>query len=356
MIPSPGYSQLSRPLFAPGLTGQGEVKFNIGTVVPVNPLNTGEMLLANTAYQTRNGVVGLMQQTRLTTSALKDILYSIRSLNSMVNVLDDKSNALVDMIQESYVSDKAETEISLCDMGSQALSATASLCYMIPGVGATFGTLFSYASDLVDWYGEAVKSSRRLENFNMRRTAFFDNANTRQYVDELAARICNMDDSIARLERVNEWLCLRERDMFASESWLFENAVVEEGFNFFSAVDENGVTNMNVLGILYPCVTEGDKHVKWSAIDLQANTVQSGVLRDLRNYRRESRGSLAHFMFGASRTLHIERVSSTPIFIPDPMLDQRMLELKRAMSGFSRHSVTKLCQIHAFLQLGGRTV
>nr|APG79148.1 hypothetical protein 4 [Hubei odonate virus 15] len=333
-----------------------DMKFNVGTAIPVNPLSTGEMLLANTAYQTRNGVASLMSHAKLTSALLKEIVSSIRDLGCIVDILDKRSTALVDMIEDLVNVEKSENEALLCDLGSQALSAAATMCYTIPGIGTAFGAIFSYAGDLVDWYGDSIRSSRKLEQFAMRRTAFFDNMNTAQYSDSLGRKLRNFDDIESRMELVQDWLCKNEIDMYMNESWILGNSEASNGFNFYALIDKDKAVKKEMLGITYPVVQGRQGNMHWSVIDLNSDTMQKGILYNSECYRRDMINNLSHFMVGAKRYESIEKVSFTPIFIPDEMIESRVMEMGKVLAQFSKHHTTKLSQIHAYLQLGGKTI
>nr|WPV74302.1 MAG: VP4 protein [Drosophila Glencorse burn reovirus] len=340
-------------IYVESLREDSQIRYNLGSVIPVNPLDSGSMLLANATYQLRNMTACLSVQARLTKDVLGEIMHSMREMHVLVQHTDSKCELLFDMIDNMTEEDQDESEAGLCEYGAQALSIASAVCYTIPGINVAFGSLFSYASDLVSWYGENVRKSNKWESFNMRRTALFDNVNTAQYNETLKKRFINIDDKISKLEYMNEWLTSKEMELYETEKWILDSKQLMPGYSFYGLVNEHGKVDTSTLGISHPSVTPGYKSLNWTAIDLKSNAIQSGILQNTSNFKKDSLAVISHHLKGSQREFRIERMANTPIFIPDTMIDERLKDLRHALPHMSSENVQKLSQIHAFLQLGG---
>lgn len=349
------FQESRRPIKLHHLDGSNSsILLTVGTVIPVNPLNSGDMLLANVSYQTRNAIMALKQQVSMTHDVMNEMMYQIREQHSFNLKMTDSVKWLCDVLEESQF--RTTTSSDWCEFGSQALNTVSSLCYGIPAVGTAFACLFKNAAVLVDWYGESVVKSSRLDTFDIRRTAYFDNLPNFASTGELGQSLSKMEDDMEKINLLNDKLVEVDSAFYESEKWLLMNNHVDQGLNFYGLLRSDGSVAPNFLGVAFPVVTSGEKSVYWVAFDSSSKTCHVGASScDHASLRKSICATIRSHLIGNSKTEYkIVKRSVTPMFIPDEEMIARVYELKRIAPYLSDDNDRCMGQIHGFLQLGGK--
>ncbi|UPT53660.1 MAG: hypothetical protein 4 [Bactrocera dorsalis orbivirus] len=333
---------------------ESSLLLNVGTVIPVNPLNSGDMLLVNTCYQMRNAMMVLKNASIFTTEMMSELLFQVREQHNFNLKMTDAVKWLCDTLEESKYG--TATTSDWCKFGSQALHSASSLCYAIPEFGAFFANLFETTAALVDWYGDYVLKEDKVKNFDVRRTAYFDNLPNFSSASDLGLSLSRLEENEDKLSLINQRLVDIDGLFYESERWLIENKQVDRGLNFYGLIDSEGAICPHKMGVAFPVITAGEKSIYWVAVDALNKTCNVGAIScNNALVKKNIDAIVTHHLMGNNKgNFKLTKRSSTTMFTPDDEMVARLYDLKKFSSYLSDDNDRCMGQIHGFLQLGGR--
>ncbi|UPT53689.1 MAG: hypothetical protein 4 [Bactrocera dorsalis orbivirus isolate Zt] len=334
-------------------SAESNLLLNVGTVIPVNPLNSGDMLLVNTCYQMRNAMMALKNANTLTNDMMSELLYQVRGQHNFNLQMTETVKWLCETLEESKYG--TATTSDWCKFGSQALHSASTLCYAVPEFGAFFASLFKTTATLVDWYGEYVLKEDKIDNFDVRRTAYFDNLPNFSSASELGLSLSKLEEAEDKLNLINQKLVDVDGMFYESEKWLLENKQIDRGLNFYGLIDSEGIICPNKMGVAFPVITSGEKSIYWSAIDALSKTCNVGAISCNSTLVKKNVDAMVthHLMGNDKKIFKLVKRSNTTMFSLDDEMVTRLYDLKKFSSYLSDDNDRCMGQIHGFLQLGG---
>ena len=140
-----------------------------GSCVPVDPVDAGEMVLANRAYFER-----CESQARAARMALQEL--EIKDLNSLVCSHDlrieklEASDGMLLSLIESTFDIRRNAKNSIAGLGASTLKGLATALWTIPGINLVYGAASYGAGSLLEWYSDMSCDLSIKENFSQART------------------------------------------------------------------------------------------------------------------------------------------------------------------------------------------
>nr|DAZ85694.1 TPA_asm: VP5 [Aedes orbi-like virus] len=323
-----------------------DLQLLVSSMIPVDPIDPGEMALANRSYADRAYTCGIACMINLNSATIRDITDVIRAQGLIVKKLEMDNQVLFSLI-ENMVEGRSSTVSSLADLGSSTLRGAAATLWALPGVNVTFGLASYAAGTFLDWYSKDKLQSRLREDLGLARHLLLENAVPVSIYDKMDRTLRNKDDDDEKVELVVDWLDRREKSLYESEIISFDKGMIRNDILFVVSDLRD-----DAMGIAFPVIRNETVTMVVAIVDLSIKDVTIKYIpysgADISDFIRQH----INYSLNGNSTGSSYLASRTPKMAPDDVLEARLTEMASFVKKLSGNHETRRSLVHAFVQSG----
>lgn len=324
-----------------------ELQLLVSGMIPVDPIDPGEMALANRSYADRAYSRGLNCMLTLNASRISDLTEIVRAQGLIVHKLEMNDHILLSLV-ENVVNGRQNIVSNLADLGSSSLRGAASALWTLPGINVTFGLAAFAAGTLLEWYSKKSSQDRLCEDLGMARHLLLENAVPIAIYDGIDNSLKNNDDVEGQKETVLDWIDTREKVQYSNEIATFSEDLLRNDILFLGCYDDP-----YQVGVMFPVIRNTSCVVFIGVIDLRTKLVSKDYI-SIRNMKINFiiEHYVTHMMCGSSKQGRAFLASRTPKMAPDDILERRFTELEKFLCNVEGTPEAQRSLLHAFVQSG----
>lgn len=331
-----------------------------GMVVPVSPLNTSDMAIANRLYLNR--IEHLLSQIDSHTRAksINQIIHVLRAHEYHIRLLEENDKVLMNLV-DNICNARDSAESNLLGLGSSTLKGLSGLLWTIPGVNVVWGTAAYAGGILLDYYAESETASTIKESLAQAKMLLLDNIVVAASHEKIDLILNKADEIEQKDEIVTNWLEKKEEEMYDAEDIVLRSRISRNlfyGFSFYALFSSSErILDRTKMGVIVPIALRRRTTIHYLAIDLIGNTVIKGSNMTLQTDIAEIERVLKSMLLGNKRGEWILKCTSQTPFMVGPEILESLID--KLDNRFMRHLPLDYddasSTIHAFLQSSGIT-
>lgn len=325
--------------------GNTIIKTYLGTALKIDPLSQGQSELATASYYSKieNSITRMKSDKSI--EQIDSLIQIIKSHDYRINILEDKSEVLWNMIEV------LSTEPSAYNMAGQAMIWGGEMLSLTP-FAPFAGPVMLLGSGLKIWDNARVDAVSE-KNLAYGRALFVDNIACNAIRDNVSRSLKKFDEKEDKVEKFQEWLNEKEKSLEQVEDIMIGGDKLYYGVNFFDVYDSSDFRRVeNLMGIIAPYIQGNKIYMIYIAMDFKDKTVNIKEDCFMKNEFQQTINCLRNEMQRNSRRLRY--VCTTPFLTENATIRMR---LKYFSSSFMRKlpddPISARALVQQFVQNGG---
>lgn len=318
--------------------------FNKGPVLPVDPLDRGEMALSNKSYAFEREIRSNKYKIQREESEIERIYGLIRDSMSLFKFEDEHINAIDSVVK--LIDESMSESNSLLHVGSSVMKGLSPLMLMIPGVDIAWG-LGTYAIGMGLDALDMIRNHTREDSLSQNRFNIFENIGSTMSEGSLLKVISRLDDAESRCEKFGEWMHSVDQRIASTERVFRDLNVLPAHLMQFWGNKHNDETFFIIVFIQYSTAS-----VYYIFVDLKNNVM-------LYDYVSASKNDVMCNVHNSMDVINkkkdgggLKMISTTNLFAPDETVLNRITSLKLVFNKFTGDFEERRTAILMYLQLG----